>query len=162
MAPGWEGCPPEAGPGAATHSGLEPSAAGTRAYLSSFLPSQCRSREPSGQRGLACHLNQGQEVHQQGKWVLAMAGRQVLGRGSHRPLVPESWGRAVPEEMEKAQGRLSRQPYPRAWGHRGSALEDESGRRVPRVRMSLSLLLVRVLQKGSQRDIYRSTGGDLL
>lgn len=67
----------EAGSAATTRSELEPSAAGTRAHLSSFPPSQCRGKEPSGQRGLACHLNQGQEVHQQGKWALAMVGRQV-------------------------------------------------------------------------------------
>ena len=152
----------KAGPGAATHSGLEPSALGTRAHLSSFLPSQCRGREPSEQRGLACHLNQGQEVHQQGKWALAMAGRQVLGRGRHRPLVPESWGllsprrwrrprEAVPPAISEGLGRGSSAPGGREW-QAGSKSENE-----PLITASQGSP-----EKGSQRDIYRSTGGDLL
>lgn len=70
-----------------------------------------------------------------------MAGRQVPGRGSHRPLMPESWS------------LLS----PRRWRSPGEAqlLEDEGEwQAVPRVRVSLSLLLVRMLQRKAASGIY--------
>ena len=63
-------------------------------------------------------------------------------------------GVCCPRGDGEGPGRLSRQPYPRAWGAAAQLLEDESGRRVPRVRMSLSLLLVRVLQRKAASGIY--------
>lgn len=163
MAPRVGGMSSEAGPGAATRSGLKPSAPGTRAHLSSFPPSRCRGREPSRHKSLACRLSRGQEVYQQGKWALAMAGRQVPGRGSHRPLMPESWsllsprrwrspGEAVPSATSEGVGRGGSAPGGRRRVAGGSESESE-----PLITASQG-----APEKGSQRDIYRSTGGDLL
>lgn len=152
----------KAGPGAATRSGLEPSATGTRTHLSSFPPSRCRGREPSGQRGLACRLNQGQEVHQQGKWALAMAGRQVPGRGATDPSCLRA-GVCCPRGDGEGPGRLSRQPHPRAWGAAAQLLEDKREWQAGSESESEPLITSSQgsPEKGSQRDIYRSTGGDL-
>ena len=64
-------------------------------------------------------------------------------------------GACCPRGDGEGPGRLSHQPHPRAWGAAAQLLEDErEWQAVPRVRVSLSLLLVRVLQRKAASGIY--------